>query len=170
MHAQNSTMNPAPQPGSRLVDARPWAALVSTSSDVGPLIARLTLGVVMFPHGAQKLLGWFGGPGFSGEMELFTKTMGIPWIFGFLAIVAESFGALGLIVGLLGRVAALGISTVMVVAVLLAHLPHGFFMNWLGTQQGEGFEYHLLALGLALIVMVKGSGAWSVDRVLVTRR
>ncbi len=137
-----------------------------TSDDFGPLIARVVLGIVIFPHGAQKLLGWFGGPGFDGTMQLFTGTMGIPWIFAFLAIIAEFFGALGLISGLLGRVAAFGIACVMVVAVFMGHLSNGFFMNWFGTQQGEGFEYHLLALGLAVVVLLKGSGIWSADRAL----
>lgn len=144
-------------------------ALLRTTDDIGPLVARVTLGVVMFPHGAQKLLGWFGGPGFQGEMELFTSTMGIPWILGLLAILAEFFGALGLLTGLLGRVAAFGITSVMVVAVLTSHVQYGFFMDWFGTQQGEGFEYHILALGLAAIVMLKGSGAWSVDGALMSR-
>lgn len=143
--------------------------LLRTTDDIGPLIARVTLGAVMFPHGAQKLLGWFGGPGFQGEMEFFTATMGIPWILGLLAILAEFLGALGLLTGVLGRVAAFGIASVMVVAVLTSHLQYGFFMDWFGTQRGEGFEYHMLALGLAAIVMVKGSGAWSVDRLLTSR-
>lgn len=137
--------------------------LMRTTDDVGSLIARVTLGVVIFPHGAQKVLGWFGGPGFSGEMQFFTETMGIPWIFALLAIIAEFFGALGLITGLLGRVAAFGIACVMTVAVFMGHLQNGFFMNWFGNQQGEGFEYHLLAIGLAAVVILKGSGAWSID-------
>ncbi len=127
--------------------------------------ARLALGLVMFPHGAQKMLGWFGGPGFSATMGFFTK-QGIPSVLAFLAIVAEFFGSLGLIVGLLGRVAAFGIFCVMVVAIVIVHLPNGFFMNWSGQQAGEGFEYHMLAIGLALAVMIGGSGAMSFDRAL----
>jgi putative oxidoreductase len=95
--------------------------------------------------------------------------MGIPWIFALLAIVAEFFGGLGLLVGLLGRVAAFGIGAVMAVAVLTSHLQHGFFMNWYGNQQGEGFEFHLLAIGIALAILIKGSGAWSIDRALTAR-
>ena len=144
--------------------------LLATSPDFLPTLARLALGAVMFPHGAQKVLGWFGGYGFGGTMGFFTNTMGIPWVFGFLAIVAEFVGALGLIVGGLARVAAFGIASVMVVAVATTHWQNGFFMNWGGTQKGEGFEYHVLALALAVIVMLRGSGALSLDRWLAARR
>ncbi|RYD62640.1 MAG: DoxX family protein [Verrucomicrobiaceae bacterium] len=140
--------------------------LLKTNDNAAPLIARLMLGVVMFPHGAQKMLGWFGGHGFSGTMSHFTGTMQIPAVFAFLAILAEFAGALGLIVGLFSRVAALGIASVMVVAILTVHAANGFFMNWSGAQNGEGFEYHLLALGLALIVMIYGGGKASLDSVL----
>ncbi|MCM2324623.1 MAG: DoxX family protein [Oligoflexia bacterium] len=144
--------------------------LLWTPHDAAATIARLVLGIVMLPHGAQKLLGWFGGHGFSGTMGFFTGQMGIPALFAFLAIVAEFFGALGLIFGFLTRVAAFGIAAVMVVAVITTHLPNGFFMNWMGTLKGEGFEYHLLALGLALVIMIRGAGAWSVDRAFSLRR
>ena len=137
--------------------------VTKTNNSAAPLIARLTLGLVMFPHGAQKLLGWFGGYGFSGTMGFFTGTMHIPAAFAFLAIVAEFFGSLGLIFGVLSRVAAFGIAANMVVAVLMVHLPNGFFANWAGNQKGEGIEYHILALGLALLVMVYGAGKASVD-------
>ena len=127
--------------------------------------ARLALGLVMFPHGAQKMLGWFGGYGFTGTMGFFTG-QGIPAPLVFLAIAAEFFGSIGLIVGLLGRVAAFGIFCNMVVAILTVHMSNGFFMNWFGKQAGEGFEYHLLAIGLAVAVMIGGSGAASIDRAL----
>jgi putative oxidoreductase len=123
----------------------------------------------MFPHGAQKMLGWFGGYGFSGTMGFFTQQMGIPFIFALLAILAEFLGSLGLITGLLSRVAAFGIASVMVVAVLTTHFGNGFFMNWYGNQKGEGFEYHLLAIALALIVIIRGSGAFSLDRILAKK-
>jgi len=119
--------------------------LISTDADFGALVLRLTLAVVMFPHGAQKVLGWFGGYGFEGTMQFFTQTMGVPAGLALLAIAAEFLGPLGLAVGLLGRVAALGIVSVMAVAVATVHWPNGFFMNWSGTQPGEGFEYHILA-------------------------
>lgn len=144
--------------------------LLATPGDAGATAARLALGAVMFPHGAQKLLGWFGGHGFSGTMGYFTEGMGLPWIVAFLVIVAEFFGSLGLIAGFLGRLAAAGIAAVMVGAVVTSHLSHGFFMNWTGTQGGEGFEFHLLALGLAAVVLIRGSGAFSVDRRLAERR
>ena len=144
--------------------------LIRTPGDAGATAARLALGIVMFPHGAQKLLGWFGGHGFSGTMGYFTESVGLPWIAAFLVIVAEFFGSLGLIAGFLGRVAAAGIAAIMVGAIVTTHLPHGFFMNWTGNQAGEGFEFHLLALGLAAVVLIRGSGAASVDRWISTRR
>ena len=140
--------------------------LVQTEDDIGLLIVRLALGAVIFPHGAQKLLGWFGGNGFAGTMEFFTSQMGLPAAVVFLVILAESLGALALIVGFLGRVGAFGVLCVMLGAIFTVHLQNGFFMNWMGNQKGEGFEYHLLAVGMALAVLIKGSGAFSVDRSL----
>jgi putative oxidoreductase len=140
--------------------------LFKTSESTAPLIARLTLGIVMFPHGAQKMLGWFGGYGFSGTMNSFTGAMHIPAALAFLAILAEFAGSLGLITGLLGRVAAFGIAVNMVVAIATVHWANGFFMNWFGSQKGEGFEYHLLAIGLALVVLIHGAGKASLDAVI----
>lgn len=140
--------------------------LIQTNDDTIAFILRLTLGIVMFPHGAQKMLGWFGGYGYSGTMGFFTETMGIPALFAFLAIAAEFFGSIGLITGLLSRVAAFGITSVMIVAIFTVHLSNGFFINWTGAQSGEGYEYHLLAIGLAVAVIIKGSGRWSFDRIL----
>ena len=139
--------------------------LFATSNDPVLTWLRLMLGIVFFPHGAQKMLGWFGGNGFTGTMGFFTS-QGIPAPFAFLAIAAEFFGSLGLFVGLLGRVAAFGIFCNMVVAILAVHAPNGFFMNWFGKKAGEGFEYHLLAIGLAVAIMIGGSGAASIDRAL----
>ncbi len=133
------------------------------------LLLRLTLGVVMFPHGAQKLLGWYGGFGFSGTMGFFTEQMHIPSVLAFLVIIAESFGSLGLIVGFLTRVAAAGMVAVMVGAIAMVHWPHGFFMNWFGKQQGEGFEYHVLVIGIGLTLLLIGGGKWSVDGELAKR-
>ncbi len=139
--------------------------LVQTHGDVVPLVLRLTLAVVMFPHGAQSALGWFGGYGFKGTLESFRKS-GIPLPLAVLAIIAEFLGPLGLAVGLLTRVAALGIAAVMLGAILTLHRQHGFFMNWYGNQQGEGFEYHLLAIGLAVALVLNGAGMWSLDAVI----
>lgn len=143
-------------------------ALLRTRRDFSALFLRLTLGLVFFPHGAQKMLGWFGGPGFAGEMELLTGAVGIPALIAALVILIEFFGAIALVLGLLGRVAALGIASVMVGAALTVHLPFGFFMNWFGELPpgAEGFEYHLLVLAIALVIMVRGSGAFSLDRKL----
>lgn len=133
------------------------------------LILRLTLGLVMFPHGAQKLLGWYGGFGFDGTLGFFTEKMGIPWIIAFLIIMGESFGSLGLIAGFLTRFSAASIGVIMVGAITLVHLPNGFFMNWFGKQAGEGYEYHLLVLGIAIALTITGAGKWSVDQQIAQR-
>ena len=144
--------------------------LLSTANDPTLTVVRLILGAVFFAHGAQKMLGWFGGHGFSATMGYFTHNMGIPALFAFLAIAAEFFGGLGLLVGLLGRVAAFGILCNMVVAIFMVSGHVGFFMNWFGAQKGEGYEYHLLAIALCVTILVKGSGAFSVDRALTGSR
>jgi len=143
--------------------------LFKTNDSFTLLIARLTLGLVMFPHGAQKALGWFGGPGFSGTMSMFNGHMHIPALFALLAIAAEFAGSIGLIAGFLSRVSAFGIAVTMLVAAFMVHAPNGFFMNWAGNQKGEGFEYHFLAIGLALVVIISGAGKWSIDRLLTGR-
>ena len=143
--------------------------LFKTSDDYTLTLLRLVLGVVFFAHGAQKVLGWWGGYGFTGTMGFFTGTMGIPAPLAFLAIMAEFLGGLGLIAGAVSRVAASGIFSVMAVAVLKVHLPFGLFMNWSGGQRGEGFEYHLLAMAIAAMLTIRGAGALSIDGLLARR-
>jgi putative oxidoreductase len=140
--------------------------LITTDDNPASVILRLVLGVVFFAHGAQKLLGWFGGPGFSGTMGLFTGYLHIPAPFALLAIAAEFLGGLGLIVGFLTRIAAFGITVNMLVAIATVHRSFGFFMNWTGTQKGEGFEYHLLVLAITAFLMIRGAGAFSVDHAI----
>lgn len=140
-------------------------AILATNNSYALLIARLALGLVMFPHGAQKALGWFSGPGLSGTVG-FMSSIGLAVPLPYLAVLAEFGGAIALVFGLFGRVAALGVGIVMVVAAVTVHLANGFFMNWNGNQAGEGYEYHILALGLALAIMIGGSGALSLDRLL----
>ena len=139
--------------------------LMGTSEDVSLTTLRVVLGVVFFAHGAQKMLGWFGGYGFHGTMGFFTH-MGMPAPVAFLIICTEFFGGLGLIVGLLTRIAALGIGGLMIGAIFMVHLANGFFMNWMGTQKGEGVEYHLLVLAMTAVLLLRGAGAFSVDRTL----
>jgi putative oxidoreductase len=138
--------------------------LMQTEEDVGMLLVRLALGVVVFPHGAQKLLGWFGGQGFAATMQGLGQML--PSAIVVLVIVIEFFGALGLILGLLGRLAALGVLAVMLGAIFTVHLPNGFFMNWSGQQAGEGYEYHILACAMAFAILIKGSGSLSIDRAM----
>jgi putative oxidoreductase len=140
--------------------------LYATDESTATAILRLVLGAVFFAHGAQKMLGWFGGFGFAGTMDFFTGMAHIPAPLAFLAIAAEFFGGIGLILGFLTRIAAFGIGVNMLVAILMVHLPFGFFMNWTGTQKGEGFEFHLLVLAIVAYLMIRGAGAFSVDRVL----
>lgn len=144
-------------------------AFFATDNGWAGLILRLALGLVMFPHGAQKMLGWFGGFGFSGTMGFFTGTMHLPWIIAFLVIMGEFFGSLALIVGFFTRFVAGSFVVIMVGAIATSHLPHGFFMNWSGQQQGEGYEYHLLVIGMSLALMLMGAGRWSVDRMVAQR-
>jgi putative oxidoreductase len=140
--------------------------LMNTTEDFAITILRLLFGVVFFAHGAQKALGWFGGYGFAGTMGFFTQKLNIPAPFAALAIAAEFLGSLGLLVGLLSRIAAFGIACNMIVAVAMIHIHYGFFANWYGQQKGEGFEFHILAVAIALAIMIKGSGALSLDRAL----
>jgi putative oxidoreductase len=140
--------------------------LFHTPDDIAFTVLRLVLGVVFFVHGSQKMLGWFGGHGFKATMGFFTQTAHIPAVFAFLAIAAEFFGGLGLIVGLLSRIAAFGITVNMLVAIFTVHLANGFFMNWAGKQKGEGIEYHLLVLAMTVALMIRGAGAFSLDRAI----
>ena len=138
----------------------------ATDDSTATAILRLMVGLVFLIHGAQKMLGWFGGFGFSGTMGFFTSMMHIPAPLAFLAIATEFFGGLGLILGFLTRIAAFGIAVNMLVAIATVHGAFGFFMNWSGTQKGEGFEYHLLVLAMTAFLMIRGAGAFSVDRAI----
>lgn len=133
------------------------------------LILRVMLGVVMFPHGAQKLLGWYGGFGFAGTLGFFTEQMHLPWLVALLVIIGESFGSLGLLIGLLTRVTAASMALIMVGAIGLVHWPNGFFMNWSGKQAGEGFEYHLLVIAICAALVITGAGKWSGDSVIAKK-
>lgn len=134
-----------------------------TESRWSLLIIRLSLGIMILPHGLQKAFGLFGGFGFTGTMNFFTETMGIPWIFAFLAIAAEFLGGLGLLVGLATRISALGVGVTLFVAMMTTHIQNGFFMNWFGNQKGEGIEFFILAIGLSLALILEGGGKYSVD-------
>ena len=137
--------------------------LFQTDDKFSYWVPRVILGCVMLPHGAQKLFGWFGGFGFTNTMTYFTQTAGLPWIIAFLIIMGESLGSLGLIVGFFTRLSALGLICIMVGAITTVHIPNGFFMNWFGKQAGEGFEYHLLVIGMSIPLLISGGGKYSVD-------
>ena len=137
--------------------------LFQTNDKFSYWVPRVILGCVMFPHGVQKLFGWFGGFGFTNTMTYFTQTAGLPWIIAFLIIMGESLGSLGLIVGFFTRLSALGLIFIMVGAITTVHIPNGFFMNWFGKNAGEGFEYHLLVIGMSIPLLISGGGKYSVD-------
>jgi putative oxidoreductase len=143
--------------------------IVETDRSFAPTLARFAAGSVMLAHGAQKMLGWFGGMGYEATYNGFTHHMGLPPLVANLVIFAEFFGALGLLFGFLTRFAALGITAVMVGAVAMVHARHGFFMNWMGNQGGEGYEFHVLMIGVMLALTWSGAGRWSVDRWLTKR-
>lgn len=157
----------------RSAEARPRAGRLSrflaTDADWGAATARIALAIVIFAHGAQKLFGWFGGYGFEATLGWFTQSVGVPAPLAVLIILAESAGMVALAAGLAGRFLAGSIAAIMLGAVFITHLPHGFFMNWAGTQKGEGFEFHILAVALAAVVAIRGSGALSLDRWLSPR-
>ena len=140
--------------------------LFQTNDKFSYWVPRVILGCVMLPHGAQKLFGWFGGFGFTNTMTYFTQTTGLPWIIAFLIVMGESLGSLGLIVGFFTRLSALGLICIMVGAITTVHIPNGFFMNWFGKQAGEGFEYHLLVIGMSIPLLISGGGKYSVDALI----
>lgn len=146
------------------------SGLLRTADHPGPALARLTLALVFFPHGAQHVLGWLGGYGFHGTLQWMTGTLGFPAPLAVLALITELVAPVALLLGLGGRVAAVGLVGLMLGA-LSTHWSNGFFMNWFGSLPAgqEGYEYHILAMALASTVVLQGSGAWSVDRVLSRR-
>jgi putative oxidoreductase len=140
--------------------------LFSTNLDWLQTLIRITLGLVFFAHGSQKVLGWFGGPGLKETMRTMHEFLGLPTPLALLAVAAEFLGGLGLMVGLLSRIAAAGIVVIMLVAIVMVHGRNGLFLNWLGERKGHGYEYHLLAIALAAEIVVRGSGAASLDRLV----
>lgn len=142
----------------------------TTNENYTATIIRIVLGVTLFPHGAQKLLGWFGGYGFNGTIGFLTGAIGLPWILALLVVLIEFFGAIALIVGFATRIVAVGIISLFTGIIFTAHLANGFFINWSGQQQGEGYEYHILVIGMAIALLVSGAGKWSVDYALQKKK
>jgi putative oxidoreductase len=145
------------------------SSLFQTSSSIAPLVLRVLLAIVMFPHGAQKVLGWFGGAGFAASLTYFTERMHIPAVLAILAMLTEFLGPIALFLGCLTRIAAFAIGFDMLVAALLVHVHNGFFINWLGKQKGEGIEYDVLLWAIALALILQGGGAYSIDRAISAR-
>lgn len=139
---------------------------IRTEENYSTTILRIMLGILLFPHGAQKMFGWFGGYGFSGTMNFFTGTVGLPWIIGFLVILIEFFGSIFLITGFAVRLTAVAVIADMIGIIFKAHVQNGFFMNWFGNQGGEGYEYHLLIITMSVVLLISGAGKFSLDNVL----
>lgn len=140
-----------------------------TGDHISGLILRITLAIVMLPHGCQLLFGWFGGFGFTGSMNYFTQVEGLPWVAGFVVILLQFLGALFILFGFMGRIIAFAMTVLFIGMVITTHWQYGFFMNWMGNQGGEGFEFHILAIGLSLALLANGSGAYSFDSLLTKR-
>lgn len=143
--------------------------IFSAGNKIAPLALRLFLAIVLFPHGAQKLLGWFNGFGFTNSMKYFTDTVGLPWMVGFIVIIIEFFGPIALVLGLGTRIFSLGIAAVMS-GIIVTSLNQYFFMNWFGTQPAEGYEFFLLAIGMAVSLVISGSGRYSIDALIVKKK
>ena len=158
MTSQSLSVSASPTASSQL------QRLLATSPTLAPVALRATLALVMFPHGAQKVFGWFGGHGWSGTMNHFTTNMGLPSLMAAFVILLEFVGPLLLLAGLGTRAVALGFVGIMFGAIATVHGEHGFFMNWFGGQAGEGYEYHLLVIGMSLALVFAGGGRWSLDR------
>ena len=152
------------------ISALSWSRIrdrvFATGTDSAGPILRLGLAAVMWPHGAQKLLGWFGGYGFEGTLGFLTGTVGVPAPLAVLTILGEFFGPILLVLGLGTRFVAASFAAIMVAAVTTVHLPNGFFMSWSGTQAGEGYEYHLLVIAMSLALLARGAGRLSLDRLV----
>lgn len=140
--------------------------LFKTNSSYAPMIQRVLAAIVLWPHGAQKLLGWFGGFGFTGTMNFFTQTMGLPSIVGLFVIILEFFGSIALLLGLFTRITATAITILFLGIVFTSHIQNGFFMNWFGTQKGEGCEYFLLFIAITVSLSITGAGKWSTDSLI----
>jgi len=141
--------------------------ILNTSLDWTAFVLRLTAGTIMLPHGLQKTFGLFGGYGFKNSMDYFTLTMKLPWVISFLVIFIEVVGSIGLITGVLSRLWAMSLIIVMVGAIVTTNAKNGLFMNWYGNQNGEGYEYHLLFIGICVAIIFCGSGKFSVDSALL---
>ncbi|MDH4231829.1 MAG: DoxX family protein [Nitrospirota bacterium] len=143
---------------------------LKTDDTTAALVLRLTLGCVMFAHGAQKVLGWYGGPGVEKTLHLFSSSMGFPPPLTLLVMATEFLGSIALITGFLTRLSALAIAVNLGTCAYMNHLKHGFFMNWFGHQKGEGFEFHILVIGIAFALMITGGGVFSLDRSLTGQK
>lgn len=141
--------------------------LFSTTSNYAGTVLRVVLGLVLFAHGAQYMLGWFGGNGLKATLQFLTEAMALPWIVALAVICIQFFGAIALVLGMATRLTALAVLGIFV-GMISYHVQYGFYMNWSGTEAGEGFEFHLLVLAMCGALLLVGGGAWSLDRMIAT--
>lgn len=144
--------------------------ILKTQNDWMGFIVRLTVGLVLLPHGAQSMLGLFGGYGFNGTLDFLTTQMGLPWLVAFFVPIIEFIGSISLIIGFASRLWSIAIIFLFIGIIFTTQLENGFFMNWFGTQNGEGFEYSLLLIGTSIAVLTSGSGKYSIDNLLNKKR
>jgi putative oxidoreductase len=140
--------------------------IFKTNNDWTGLVTRLSIGLILFPHGAQQMLGLFGGYGFNGTMGFLTDSLHLPWLIAFMVITIEFFGSISLVTGFASRLWSIAIVAIFIGTIFTAHIGNGFFMNWYGTQKGEGFEYALLVVGLSIATLINGSGRYSIDNII----
>jgi putative oxidoreductase len=143
-----------------------FRTLMATHQSFATAMLRLVLGLLFFTQSVQTMLSWFGSYGFSALMSLRSGTFSAPTEITVIAVAAEFFGGLSLIVGFLTRVVAAGIAVNAMMAILMVDTNDGFFMNWSAVHNGGGFGFHLLTAATALFLMLQGAGAVSVDHVL----
>ena len=145
-----------------------FSRLAHTTNDPSVTLVRVVLGTIMFAHAAQKVFGWFGGNGWVPALEFYNGVLGIPVAIAAVAIIIELLSSMSMIVGFLSRIAALGVIAIMIGAITIMIGPNGFFMNWFGQMEAgaEGYEYHLLVIAMSLLLVAKGGGALSIDRLL----
>jgi putative oxidoreductase len=141
--------------------------LLFTYPSWSTFVVRVVLGIIFFAHGAQKVLGWFGGYGLKGTVGYLTST-GLALPIAYLVCFFEFLGGIGLVLGLLTRLDALAIAIVMIGAIAKVHWQNGFFINWsLTPGKGHGYEGNLAFLAMAVACLLAGGGMLSVDRLLL---
>jgi putative oxidoreductase len=138
--------------------------IILRKTDITSALLRIMLAIIIFPHGAQKMLAWFGGYGFNRTMSYFTDTLGLPYWIALIVIIIEFISPILLLLGSFSRIVAASIFALFIGIILTSHLDNGFFMNWFGNQPGEGYEYHLLILTISMAIIILGPGKYTIGK------